>query len=56
MTSVGIASGRSTTDDNRFRPGNRYRTRLYARATPMTAFRSAAMADVISVRRIAAHA
>jgi hypothetical protein len=56
VTSVGIASGTSTSDERMFRPGKRKRTRTHARATPITPFRVAASAEVIRVSHIACHA
>jgi hypothetical protein len=55
-TSVGIASGRSTTVDKMRRPGNRYRTMTHASVVPITALIAATIVAVTSVSWIAAHA
>ena len=56
VTRVGIASGRSTSEDRVCRPGKRKRTSTHASATPITAFRIAASPEVISVSQIACQA
>ena len=56
VTSVGIASGRSTSDDSTRRPGKRNPHQHVGERVPITPLITAAIVEVNSVRRIASHA